>query len=74
MFHSELGVQLICDGTIVDIAYGREQLPDGTTLVAVPIDDRDIERIRDEVTAPGSPRGCPPASCPPASTVSWTTA
>lgn len=53
MFHSELGVQLLGDGTIVDVAYGLAELPDGESLVAIPIDTRDIDRIRDEVTTPG---------------------
>ncbi|MEM9513303.1 MAG: alpha/beta hydrolase [Actinomycetota bacterium] len=53
LFRSELGAQLIGDGTVVEIAYGREPNPEGHTLVAVPIDDRDIDYILAEVTAPG---------------------
>ena len=53
LFRSELGAQLIGDGTVVKIAYGLEPNPEGHTLVAVPIDERDIRYILDEVTAPG---------------------
>ncbi len=53
LFHSELGAQLIGDGTIAKIAYGVEPNPDGHTLVAKPIDPRDIEVLVESVTAPG---------------------
>ena len=37
----------------VDIAYGVTKLAGLASLVAVPIDERDVARIRAEVTAPG---------------------
>ena len=53
LFHSELGVQIIGNGSLVDIAYGVAPSPNGHSLVAVSIDERDIARIKSEVTAPG---------------------
>lgn len=53
LFHSELGAQLIGDGTVARIAYGAEPNPEGHSLVARPIDPRDIEAILADVTAPG---------------------
>lgn len=53
LFHSELGAQLIGDGTIVRIAYGAEPNPEGHSLIARPIDARDIEAVLADVTAPG---------------------
>jgi len=53
VFRSELGAQLIGDGTIPRIAYDVEPNPDGHSLVATPIDPRDIAGILADVTAPG---------------------
>ncbi len=53
LFHSELGAQLIGDGTVVKIAYGVEPNPEGHTLLSQPIDRRDVDYILREVTAPG---------------------
>jgi pimeloyl-ACP methyl ester carboxylesterase len=53
LFHSDLGAQLISNGTIPKMAYGAEPTPDGHSLVATPIDPRDINAILDDVTAPG---------------------
>lgn len=56
LFYSEVGVQLIAAGTIADMAYGRADPPgDMKRLVAIPIDDRDIDRIKSETMRPGVP-------------------
>lgn len=49
LFHSEVGVQLLLDGSIPDMAYGRAAMPDRAPLVSHPIADDDIDRIRSEV-------------------------
>ncbi len=56
LFRSELGVALLASGDLVEVAYGRADRPSGMEpLVALPIDDRDIDRIRAETTRPGVP-------------------
>ncbi len=58
LFRSDLGVELLASGALVDMAYGRAELPAGMQpLVAVPVDDRDVDRIRREVMRPGVPEG-----------------
>ena len=52
-FRSPAGAAAIADGSLVDIAYGVTTLAGLASLVAVPIDERDVARIRAEVTAPG---------------------
>lgn len=53
LFRTELGAQLIADGTVARIAYGVEPNPEGHSLVARPIDQRDIDAILVDVTGPG---------------------
>jgi len=56
IFNSEAGVEIIRSGALIDAAYGLEPIPwsdERLFLVGLPIDRRDIERFREEVTQPG---------------------
>ncbi|MEM9203995.1 MAG: alpha/beta hydrolase [Actinomycetota bacterium] len=53
LFRSELGAELIGDGTVPRIAYDLQPHPEGHSLLGYPIDARDVEVIIADVTAPG---------------------
>lgn len=58
MFRSPVGVEFFRSGALIDVAYGLSDRPNGAqSLVARPLDDACIERLRREFSFPGVAEG-----------------